>query len=750
MKNVKKPILSLLLVVCFCVASFGYAQASPEYPPHEDGHIIDPHQHLQDSSKRLHEQRLENLPRTYQIVFIGEQEEEGHTYAQQLFDFYDLDDESVLFVIEVDKQYQLTYALGPAVEAKGLTDDIMNQKMEDHYLPSVRDGEPLSGVSMFIQSIEKELEDLRNAREQEARVAVTDDNTPTEETNDASLPWWMWVLITLIGALFVFFIVSYVYRRRLIHLVDDLERWKMTLENRPFSEELSKIKGLKLSGETESRFDQWKEEWDQLMMNTLPDIEEILIDIEDDAYSYHFIRAKHKVNEARHKLQDIEETFTRIMDEVQALTTSEQQNREKITKLHEQYQKIKMGLTQNSVRMGISLPYWDEKFKKAHDWFLQFQSAQDNGDVLTANEYAQAIEEIFAELLDAVERTPAYIQQIEEVLPQTLKELELNIQDMVEKGYHISTEVQEMLSHLKKSKTEVISYMEKGQLNEMRDWIVTQEECIEQIYEQLEEDVHLRQTIMSKCQTLSDDMEKKYAAYQSLDKDIHKTKDSYAWDKEWQEQETKLDQIWENMVNHYTDIIETEAPEKHYLQLKPKIESFRELEEAFDQHFMALRDIIETVREEEMNARGQSAELKQTLIRLVSALRKSNIPGIPEHVNTGLTMAEEVVEELQAQFEQTPLDMGKINHLLQEASNQVASVTQVTQTVIKQAMQSEQLIQYANRYRRQYPQVVEILEEAEARFRTYQYSESLEMVESALNEIDPEWQEKIEWEEKTG
>ena len=50
---------------------------------------------------------------------------------------------------------------------------------------------------------------------------------------------------------------------------------------------------------------------------------------------------------------------------------------------------------------------------------------------------------------------------------------------------------------------------------------------------------------------------------------------------------------------------------------------------------------------------------------------------------------------------------------------------------------AEKVIQYSNRYRRKYPFVQTALQEAEEKFRRYEYQEALEEAAAALEQIEP-------------
>lgn len=74
--------------------------------------------------------------------------------------------------------------------------------------------------------------------------------------------------------------------------MDRLEAWKIDLLNRPILDELSKVKRLNMTGQTEELFERWRNQWDDVVTVKLPNLEEMLFDAEEYIDRYRFQKAK--------------------------------------------------------------------------------------------------------------------------------------------------------------------------------------------------------------------------------------------------------------------------------------------------------------------------------------------------------------------------------------------------------------------------------------------------------------------------
>ncbi len=82
--------------------------------------------------------------------------------------------------------------------------------------------------------------------------------------------------------------------------------------------------------------------------------------------------------------------------------------------------------------------------------------------------------------------------------------------------------------------------------------------------------------------------------------------------------------------------------------------------------------------------------------------------------------------------------------MLSEAKAAVNEVTEQTDAMLDQARLTEQVIQYANRYRSQDPALAAKLGEAERLFRSYDYELALEQAAKAVEEVEPGSLKRIE------
>lgn len=99
--------------------------------------------------------------------------------------------------------------------------------------------------------------------------------------------------------------------------------------------------------------------------------------------------------------------------------------------------------------------------------------------------------------------------------------------------------------------------------------------------------------------------------------------------------------------------------------------------------------------------------------------------------------AQEMIQQVQQQLENLPLNMPAVNEQLKEASDTVRHVVDETEEMLTKVDQIERIIQYGNRFRSQNHILSEQLKEAERRFYAYDYNGSFDVAAAAVEKASP-------------
>ncbi|WP_280769933.1 septation ring formation regulator EzrA [Salipaludibacillus daqingensis] len=550
--------------------------------------------------------------------------------------------------------------------------------------------------------------------------------------------------------LFLFIIIyGALSRKRIYKEVDRLENKKVLLMNKPITEELAKIKGLKMLGETEERFEQWREEWDDIVTVQLPNMEERLFDIEEMANRYRFRKAKQYVQIVDEELEAVEQQMKDMVEEVEQLIHSEEQNRQDIDKVKNEYDETKKKLWMQRGTLGQAGSALEQRLKDVQTMFMTFDSQTEDGNYFQARETLLTIKNLLDEYESLIDHIPQYLVKVEKDLPKQLEELENGLTEMEDNGYpihHFSYKWQ--VSDMKRRAVASVPLVEHLRLDEAKQPVENIEQEINNIYEKLEHEVLSRNYVEKELPVLKERLDKLPDLFQALSAETETIKINYQLNEAHDKQRLKIEKQIKELSNQYS-VIEDALEEKKqsFTTLRIMIQDFMGELDTVENDVRDMKENLNHLRSDERKAEEMIRDLKAILLQGQKRLRKNNIPGVPQNLVNQLDDAESLLKNASNHLKQTPISMPDVNEKVAKAKKRVEEWEKNLDNTVEQARLAELVIQYGNRYRSYHDQVNIKLLQAEDRFRSYLYEEALELGIEAVEIVDPNALEKIKEQE---
>ncbi|MGV2720016.1 UNVERIFIED_CONTAM: TPM domain-containing protein, partial [Klebsiella pneumoniae] len=137
------------------------AYATP-FPDKTDEVVQDADNYLKKDEKAKFEKSMQNLPGSYKVVVVESTAPEAESpdmYAQKLFDNYNLADDAMMVVLDYNTEQIGMYA-GPALQNKGVTMELLHDKIASYYDPFRNQKQYLTGIQTVIGEVNRELSSL--------------------------------------------------------------------------------------------------------------------------------------------------------------------------------------------------------------------------------------------------------------------------------------------------------------------------------------------------------------------------------------------------------------------------------------------------------------------------------------------------------------------------------------------------------------------------------------------------------------
>ncbi|HEY4602266.1 MAG TPA: septation ring formation regulator EzrA [Cerasibacillus sp.] len=556
-------------------------------------------------------------------------------------------------------------------------------------------------------------------------------------------------MIFIIGSILIIILIlitGLILRKRTYDEVDRQENWKVNIMNRNVAGQLARIKELNLSGETQEKFETWKEKWETIVTQDLASVEEALFEAEDAADRYRFPTARKVIQRTDAILEAVEKDIDQILLELDQLMDTEKQNRKDVEQMEPRIKELQKHMLQNRYQYGKADALYEKELDKLEEKIATYYELVADGNYLEAKELVEQAKDELTTIDHAIEEFPALYKMCKDTLPAEFSQLLAGIQEMGEAGYPINhfdfkNEITKYQQHL----DDGLKALEKGDLTPVKEMMNEAEERIKELYDLLEKEALAKNYVDSHIPSYRTALEEIAATFQETMLEVDHLKQNYYLTDQDMEQYMAIEKAIEHLELQLVKMNTTlEQKKSTYTDLRKNLENdWNELKQIKQNH-IEFKEKLNSLRHDEIEAKEKLTTMRQDIQDTYRKVEKSNIPGVPKHIINLMGEAQEKNEAVLQALEEQPLDMAHVQNTLTEAQTLINHLMEQTDFMLNQAFLTEQVIQYANRYRSRYPLLATKLNEAEQLFRKYDYELALEEAAKAVEEVEPGALKRIE------
>nr|WP_216675667.1 septation ring formation regulator EzrA [Brevibacillus sp. HB1.3] len=773
------------------------AYATP-FPDKKDEVVQDADNYLKKEDRTAFANSLNGLPGSYKVVIVESTAPEADSpdmYAQKLFDNYNLADDALMIVLDMNTEQLGIYA-GPSLQEKGATMTLLHEKIASFYDAFRTQKQYLTGIQTVIAEVNRELSRIES-KQATAIPNVTDASKAPESESSSSLggiPWWIYLVGAVFAGLSIGLIYAMIRRRAIFAQVDDVEDWKEELVEKINVIEVEKPL-RRSSGMTEVRYHHLADKKENLLRIRIPDVEMMILDAEEACDRFRFTLALGMLNEAREAITKIEDELDELKTDTSKVAVTKQENKVVVPEIGKQVEQMERRLSDLRLEYGLSFHELKASLDEVETMRKLVKTARAAGDDIAAYETTQKAQQVLEQVGQAMELIPKLVQRVKKELPEEFKHLEEGIEQAVRDGFDLKQDsLDNALLQAKQLVMSAKSALEEGSLEMVLTHVKAFEVLIDATYQAIEDGVLARDEAAATVYA-EVELEPQAEMNQGRDETEFVQEEKRVGEVEQDDSpkqvaatsapvEPELRTPEPTLASEIEHSASEENPVKPTLVQQPNVEEERAVRGKSSELSEAERSVLlqaipqlfnkkaqkpalavkaeEPVYEEEEyelvmpknqpeqeemipeeeeqaylvietedDALDELERISNTLVRLRQQIKRSYLPGIPDQLKY---MFEEVVLTLgrvQTIMEQYRYDLEEVAMLVQDASDLVGETERMAERIITTCQMAEGAIQYTNRYRRQNRQVNELLTKAEISFRQLAFAEAYQLAEEA-------------------
>ncbi|WP_409174955.1 septation ring formation regulator EzrA [Brevibacillus fortis] len=468
------------------------AYATP-FPDKKDEVVQDADNYLKKEDRTAFANSLNGIPGSYKVVVVESTAPEAESpdiYAQKLFDNYNLADDALMIVLDINTEQLGIYA-GPNLQAKGATMALLHDKIASFYEPFRTQKQYLTGIQTLIAEVNQELSRIES-KQATANPGATDASKAEESESSSAfggIPWWIYLVGAVFAGLSIGLIYAMIRRRAIFAQVDDVEDWKEELVEKINVIEVEKPL-RRSSGMTEVRYHHLADKKENLLRIRIPDVEMMILDAEEACDRFRFTLALGMLNEAREAISKIEEELNELKTDTSKVAVTKQENKVVVPEIGKQVEQMERRLSDLRLEYGLSFHELKASLDEVDTMRKLVKTARAAGDDIAAYETTQKAQQVLEQVGQAMELIPKLVQRVKKELPEEFKHLEEGIEQAVRDGFDLKQDsLDNALLQAKQLVMSAKSALEEGSLEMVLTHVKAFEVLLDATYQAIEDGV---------------------------------------------------------------------------------------------------------------------------------------------------------------------------------------------------------------------------------------------------------------------
>ena len=546
------------------------------------------------------------------------------------------------------------------------------------------------------------------------------------------------LIIVVLGA--IGYGVAHYLSQKQSKVIEELGVKKQKLMTVPIADILFTLKNLNLTGQTKRTYETWQATWQTITRFRFPEIEASLVSAEQYTQRLNFVKGSQISNQASQLIEETKAEVDKIYTALQKLLDSEKKNREELEVLQERYASMRKDLLAHSFSFGEALESLEKRLSYLELDFTKFNTLTNEGDHLEAKEVLGRIETEMQDFEQIGEEVPKYLKEIEEEYEDQVADLKEGYQKMVEEHYQfpkisIPTEIQKIEEIIAVAR----EHIKATELEEARQQLDKVAREIDQLYLVMETEYEAKAFVKRNRAQVERKLNQVLQSNRYVNVEVDRVSQNFVLaNNEFNRVQDFAKQLEKEQeaVAYYSKALQNQ--QVPYSIVKEHYEIVLNTLKEIDENQLALVNTLTNLSQQEKSIRDGLDVFELDLRNMKRTIEKYHLPGLPKEYLELFFATSSRIEQLSQLMNRVKLDMTEITGLNQTIEDDVEKLDIMTEEIVDHAQLTEFMIQHANRYRLDHPEIDTAIQQALEQFNHfYRYEESLAIIEKALNQVDP-------------
>ncbi|SBE58739.1 septation ring formation regulator EzrA [Staphylococcus aureus] len=549
----------------------------------------------------------------------------------------------------------------------------------------------------------------------------------------------LYIILAIIVIILIAVGVLFYLRSNKRQIIEKAIERKNEIETLPFDQNLAQLSKLNLKGETKTKYDAMKKDNVESTNKYLAPVEEKIHNAEALLDKFSFNASQCEIDDANELMDSYEQSYQQQLEDVNEIIALYKDNDELYDKCKVDYREMKRDVLANRHQFGEAASLLETEIEKFEPRLEQYEVLKADGNYVQAHNHIAALNEQMKQLRSYMEEIPELIRETQKELPGQFQDLKYGCRDLKVEGYDLDhVKVDSTLQSLKTELSFVEPLISRLELEEANDKLANINDKLDDMYDLIEHEVKAKNDVEETKDIITDNLFKAKDMNYTLQTEIEYVRENYYINESDAQSVRQFENEIQSLISVYDDILkEMSKSAVRYSEVQDNLQYLED-------HVTVINDKQEKLQNHLIQLREDEAEAEDNLLRVQSKkeevyrrLLASNLTSVPERFIIMKNEIDHEVRDVNEQFSERPIHVKQLKDKVSKIVIQMNTFEDETNDVLVNAVYAEKLIQYGNRYRKDYSNVDKSLNEAERLFKNNRYKRAIEIAEQALESVEP-------------
>lgn len=549
----------------------------------------------------------------------------------------------------------------------------------------------------------------------------------------------LYIILAIIVIILIAVGVLFYLRSNKRQIIEKAIERKNEIETLPFDQNLAQLSKLDLKGETKTKYDAMKKDNVESTNKYLAPVEEKIHNAEALLDKFSFNASQSEIDDANELMDSYEQSYQQQLEDVNEIIALYKDNDELYDKCKVDYREMKRDVLANRHQFGEAASLLETEIEKFEPRLEQYEVLKADGNYVQAHNHIAALNEQMKQLRSYMEEIPELIRETQKELPGQFQDLKYGCRDLKVEGYDLDhVKVDSTLQSLKTELSFVEPLISRLELEEANDKLANINDKLDDMYDLIEHEVKAKNDVEETKDIITDNLFKAKDMNYTLQTEIEYVRENYYINESDAQSVRQFENEIQSLISVYDDILkEMSKSAVRYSEVQDNLQYLED-------HVTVINDKQEKLQNHLIQLREDEAEAEDNLLRVQSKkeevyrrLLASNLTSVPERFIIMKNEIDHEVRDVNEQFSERPIHVKQLKDKVSKIVIQMNTFEDEANDVLVNAVYAEKLIQYGNRYRKDYSNVDKSLNEAERLFKNNRYKRAIEIAEQALESVEP-------------